>query len=358
MAKLFASEAAIRACNKAVQIHGGYGYTREFPVERYFRDAKLCEIGEGTSEVQRMVIARELLQGLTVSMEAERLAQLGLTVQEDRSRPRGRRSRCERLVLVNPLTRRPVPAGHPGARRGARLVPVDPPELVGLPPLAGGALYRGAPSSRPARWPASTSTSPAPGAAPSTLEALGLQPCVASGLAARSTPRRSSAGSGSLLGADKQGKFRVLEVHRGGQLLARRASVPLRALRVPGRREVLASYLRRSSTTRLARPQTAAPALRTVATAELARLRRRGRCPGTSALELVSELQRAAASATGSSPPACGAARSGAARRARGKEWAEHFQLEDFPGVARRGLRGPLRASRPATSPGSRRAQE
>ena len=60
MAKLFASEAATRACNKAVQIHGGYGYTREFPVERYLRDAKLGEIGEGTSEVQRMVIAREL----------------------------------------------------------------------------------------------------------------------------------------------------------------------------------------------------------------------------------------------------------------------------------------------------------
>jgi alkylation response protein AidB-like acyl-CoA dehydrogenase len=63
MAKLFASEIANRACNKAVQIHGGYGYTREFPVERYLRDAKLCEIGEGTSEVQRTVIARELLKG-------------------------------------------------------------------------------------------------------------------------------------------------------------------------------------------------------------------------------------------------------------------------------------------------------
>jgi alkylation response protein AidB-like acyl-CoA dehydrogenase len=62
MAKLFASEAAMRACNKAVQIHGGYGYTREFPVERYLRDAKLCEIGEGTSEVQRMIIAREVFK--------------------------------------------------------------------------------------------------------------------------------------------------------------------------------------------------------------------------------------------------------------------------------------------------------
>ena len=64
MAKLFASEAATRACNKAVQIHGGYGYTREFPVERYLRDAKLCEIGEGTSEVQRMHHRPRDAQGL------------------------------------------------------------------------------------------------------------------------------------------------------------------------------------------------------------------------------------------------------------------------------------------------------
>ena len=63
MAKLFASEAATRACNKAVQIHGGYGYTRDFPVERYLRDAKLCEIGEGTSEIQRTIIAKDLLKG-------------------------------------------------------------------------------------------------------------------------------------------------------------------------------------------------------------------------------------------------------------------------------------------------------
>jgi alkylation response protein AidB-like acyl-CoA dehydrogenase len=63
MAKLFASEAAMRACNKAVQIHGGYGYTREYPVERYLRDAKLCEIGEGTSEIQRSIIAKDLLKG-------------------------------------------------------------------------------------------------------------------------------------------------------------------------------------------------------------------------------------------------------------------------------------------------------
>lgn len=61
MAKVFASEVAVRSATKAVQVHGGYGYTREFPVERFYRDAKLCEIGEGTSEVQRMVIARHLL---------------------------------------------------------------------------------------------------------------------------------------------------------------------------------------------------------------------------------------------------------------------------------------------------------
>lgn len=61
MAKLYASEAAARACNEAIQIHGGYGYIREYPVERYWRDNRICEIGEGTSEVQRMVIARHIL---------------------------------------------------------------------------------------------------------------------------------------------------------------------------------------------------------------------------------------------------------------------------------------------------------
>lgn len=62
MAKLFASETAMKAATKAVQIHGGAGYITEFPVERIFRDAKLTEIGEGTSEIQRLVIAREILQ--------------------------------------------------------------------------------------------------------------------------------------------------------------------------------------------------------------------------------------------------------------------------------------------------------
>ncbi len=62
MAKLFASEVAMKAATKAVQLHGGAGYISDFPVERIFRDAKITEIGEGTSEVQRLVIAREILQ--------------------------------------------------------------------------------------------------------------------------------------------------------------------------------------------------------------------------------------------------------------------------------------------------------
>ncbi len=64
MAKLFCSELAMRATIKAVQIHGGYGYTKDYPVERMMRDAKICEIGEGTSEIQRLVIARQLLKDL------------------------------------------------------------------------------------------------------------------------------------------------------------------------------------------------------------------------------------------------------------------------------------------------------
>lgn len=61
IAKLYTSEVCNRICNDAVQVHGGYGYTKEFPVERYFRDAKLLEIGEGTSQIQRMIIARDVL---------------------------------------------------------------------------------------------------------------------------------------------------------------------------------------------------------------------------------------------------------------------------------------------------------
>jgi alkylation response protein AidB-like acyl-CoA dehydrogenase len=62
VAKLFASEAAVRVCNRAMQVHGGYGYIREFPVERYLRDVRVTTIYEGTSEIQRLVIARDLIQ--------------------------------------------------------------------------------------------------------------------------------------------------------------------------------------------------------------------------------------------------------------------------------------------------------
>jgi alkylation response protein AidB-like acyl-CoA dehydrogenase len=62
MAKLFSSEAAVKVADEAVQIHGGYGFIKDYPVEKFYRDVKLCTIGEGTSEIQRLVIARQLLK--------------------------------------------------------------------------------------------------------------------------------------------------------------------------------------------------------------------------------------------------------------------------------------------------------
>jgi len=62
MAKMYASEACVRIANEAVQIHGGYGYTKDFPVEKFYRDSKLCTIGEGTTEIQKVVISRNLLK--------------------------------------------------------------------------------------------------------------------------------------------------------------------------------------------------------------------------------------------------------------------------------------------------------
>ena len=62
IAKYYASEVACRVANEAVQIFGGYGYTKDFPVEKFYRDAKLCTIGEGTSEIQKLVISREILK--------------------------------------------------------------------------------------------------------------------------------------------------------------------------------------------------------------------------------------------------------------------------------------------------------
>jgi alkylation response protein AidB-like acyl-CoA dehydrogenase len=62
MAKLYASEVAVRVCNESVQIHGGYGFIKDYPAEKFYRDVKLCTIGEGTSEIQRLVISRQLLK--------------------------------------------------------------------------------------------------------------------------------------------------------------------------------------------------------------------------------------------------------------------------------------------------------
>ena len=62
MAKMYASEVCVKVANEAVQIHGGYGYTKEFPVEKFYRDSKLCTIGEGTTEIQKLVIARKILK--------------------------------------------------------------------------------------------------------------------------------------------------------------------------------------------------------------------------------------------------------------------------------------------------------
>ena len=64
MAKLFSSEAAMKITDEAIQIHGGYGYIKEYDVERFFRDAKILTIGEGTSEIQRIIIAREILNNI------------------------------------------------------------------------------------------------------------------------------------------------------------------------------------------------------------------------------------------------------------------------------------------------------
>jgi len=64
MAKLFSSETAMMVTTEAIQVLGGYGYIKEYDVERFFRDAKILEIGEGTSEIQRMIIARELINSV------------------------------------------------------------------------------------------------------------------------------------------------------------------------------------------------------------------------------------------------------------------------------------------------------
>ena len=68
MAKYYASEVAVRVSTEAVQIFGGYGYTKDFPVEKFYRDSKLCTIGEGTSEIQKLVISRKILSWVLLNL--------------------------------------------------------------------------------------------------------------------------------------------------------------------------------------------------------------------------------------------------------------------------------------------------
>jgi len=77
MAKLYASEVAVYVSRIGLQIHGGYGYTKAYPIERYYRDAKVCEIYEGTSEIHRMVIARSVLEGQRIKDKGERSKEKG-----------------------------------------------------------------------------------------------------------------------------------------------------------------------------------------------------------------------------------------------------------------------------------------
>ena len=69
MAKLYASEVAVKICDEGVQLHGGYGFIKDYPAEKFYRDVKLCTIGEGTSEIQRLVIAREVLKQILNSVQ-------------------------------------------------------------------------------------------------------------------------------------------------------------------------------------------------------------------------------------------------------------------------------------------------
>ena len=98
MAKLFASEIAVKAADDCVQIHGGYGFVKDYPAEKYFRDVKLLTIGEGTSEIQRLVIARQLLDPVS---------------NADAGRSRARRAIPEPSRAPSPssrMSRRPAPS--------------------------------------------------------------------------------------------------------------------------------------------------------------------------------------------------------------------------------------------------------
>ena len=98
MAKLYASEIAVKAADDCVQIHGGYGFVKDYPAEKYFRDVKLLTIGEGTSEIQRLVIARQLLASDAIATARRRASLAGDPARArardlpDRRRGAGRRA--------------------------------------------------------------------------------------------------------------------------------------------------------------------------------------------------------------------------------------------------------------------------
>ena len=139
MAKLYASEAAWRACDAAIQIHGGYGYTREFPVERYARDCRVTRIYEGTSEVQRIVIARSLLQDVKRRM-SENKQRSGRSESWSPSRgstattaaPRWWRARCP-----TPATRWCTPGLHQTPEMIAAAAVQESVDAVGLSIMSG-----------------------------------------------------------------------------------------------------------------------------------------------------------------------------------------------------------------------------
>ena len=111
MAKLYASEIAVRVAEDGVQIHGGYGFVKDYPAEKYFRDVKLMTIGEGTSEIQRLVIARRLLRADDRDTRSRR-ARAGGRSARDRPRDfadRGRRCRRAPISCARSLPTRAAP---------------------------------------------------------------------------------------------------------------------------------------------------------------------------------------------------------------------------------------------------------
>ena len=110
MAKLYASETAVRAANEAVQIHGGYGFIKDYPVEKFYRDVKLCTIGEGTSEIQRLVIARQLLKSRMLARSRPKIVSGDIRAR----RPRGHVDRKSPAAKPNICCANCFP--EPGAR--------------------------------------------------------------------------------------------------------------------------------------------------------------------------------------------------------------------------------------------------